>query len=166
MKLEWRRLFGYEDLYEITPCGKVRNVVSKRELTPTISGKDQLYVQIWVNGKNKTLLLSRLILLTFVGPPPVSNWTASHLNGDSKDSRLENLVWESFKSNLARKDEHDTMIHGEESNLAKLTMEQVEAIRSMVGTQGTIAKMFGVSQSQVSRIKSGKRWERSHRESV
>lgn len=41
---------------------------------------------------------------------------------------------------------------------AKLTLEQVEYIRRSTGSQRTIASEFGVHQSVVSRIRSGKRW--------
>lgn len=44
---------------------------------------------------------------------------------------------------------------------SKVTFEQVAAIRKEVGSQATIAKKYGLSQSQISRIKSGWSWDRS-----
>lgn len=41
----------------------------------------------------------------------------------------------------------------------RLTVEQVQQIRESSGTQREIAKVFGVNQSLVSLIKSGKRWK-------
>lgn len=47
---------------------------------------------------------------------------------------------------------------GTAQGTAKLKDEQVIAIRSMSGKQGDIAKIFGVHQSLISYIKSGKIW--------
>jgi len=41
---------------------------------------------------------------------------------------------------------------------AKLTPQQVEDIKAEVGNQKEIGKKYGISQTQVSRIKRGKRW--------
>lgn len=47
---------------------------------------------------------------------------------------------------------------GERSATAKLTETQVEEIRVASGKQREIAAIYGIGQSQVSRIKGGKRW--------
>jgi len=52
----------------------------------------------------------------------------------------------------------DTHRRGERSNMARLTQDQVLAIRSDGRPQDTIAKDYGVSSSQVSQIKNRKRW--------
>ena len=49
--------------------------------------------------------------------------------------------------------------HGELSGTAKLTWEQVRAIKAAVGTQAEIGRIYGVTQSEVSRIKNNKRWK-------
>jgi hypothetical protein len=43
-------------------------------------------------------------------------------------------------------------------NNKKLSQEQVSAIRAAIGSQKSIASRFGINQSQVSRIRNGKRW--------
>lgn len=45
-------------------------------------------------------------------------------------------------------------------NNARLSDEDVRAIRSSTESQATLAERYGISQSNVSRIRSGKRWAR------
>ena len=52
----------------------------------------------------------------------------------------------------------DNQAKGEQHNQAKLTEEQVRLIRDMPGKQRSIAREFGVSQTTVWFIKSGKHW--------
>jgi hypothetical protein len=47
---------------------------------------------------------------------------------------------------------------GERSGTSKLTLEQVRDIRASTEVQHRIALRYGITQSQVSRIKAGKRW--------
>lgn len=47
---------------------------------------------------------------------------------------------------------------GEGNSSAKLTVEQVKAIRIARGTQFAIARQFGISQTQVSAIRRGEAW--------
>ena len=47
---------------------------------------------------------------------------------------------------------------GERSGTAKLTTLQVLSIKHATTTQQATAEKFGITQSQVSRIKAGKRW--------
>ena len=49
---------------------------------------------------------------------------------------------------------------GEENGRRKLTLKQVRKIRLATGTQTVIAKRFGITQGQVSRIRARKRWTR------
>ena len=48
--------------------------------------------------------------------------------------------------------------HGERAGNSKLTEEQVKEIRSASGSQTKIARKYGIAQSQVSNIKTGKQW--------
>ena len=47
---------------------------------------------------------------------------------------------------------------GEENGAVKLTLAQVIDIRSAVGTQSEIARKYGISRQQVSKIKLGQHW--------
>jgi len=55
-----------------------------------------------------------------------------------------------------------TKLFGEDHPRHKLTADQVRAIRESVESQAKIAMQFGITQSQVSRIKRGIHWIKKH----
>lgn len=70
------------------------------------------------------------------------------------------------KANMADCARKGRTAYGERQGSSKLTEAQVLAIKATLGvsqyfTQARIAKMFGVSQSQVSNIARGKHWVRA-----
>ena len=157
---QWRKIPGYEDLYEISDTGEVRSCVSGRTLSQRWHLRvGHWRVKLWAENKGRTFLISRLVLLAFRGVAPVKAWTASHLNGDARDNRLENLAWESMRDNHARRDGHGTMLRGEDAPWSKLTEKQVQEIRASTEAQTVLGERYGVHQSQVSRVRTGSRWK-------
>jgi len=109
------------------------------------------------NNKQKILRPHKLVLEAFVGKAP-QGMECCHNDGNQANNNLENLRWDTPKNNHADKLKHGTSNTGERCNWAKLTKEQVIAIRQDTRTQKEIAAEYGVQQSQISRIKNGARW--------
>lgn len=102
--------------------------------------------------------VSVLVLTAFAGPRP-KGYECCHSNGISHDDRIENLRWDTRAGNAADKLRHGTHNRGERCGSAKLTERQVRAIRSVHGVpQARLAREHGVSQAQISQIRTGKRW--------
>lgn len=57
-------------------------------------------VDLWKNGKPKTLLVARLVATTFLEDLIETNMTVNHKNGDRLDNRVENLEWLSRSDNI------------------------------------------------------------------
>lgn len=70
----------------------------------------------------------------------------------------EHLFLGTFNDNMADMVEKQRQAHGERNGHAKLTDDQVRAIRRAVGTQREIAKQFGVTPSLISMIRSRRIW--------
>lgn len=121
-----------------------------RELRRAPSGP---YYSVRIRGRNH--LVHRLILMAFVGKPNPGE-ECRHLNGDGTDNRIENLRWGTRKENHRDSYQHGTRIMGEDHPRAKLTSEDVRAIREAEGTLHEIARRFHVSHTQVWRIRKGK----------
>jgi hypothetical protein len=62
--------------------------------------------------------------------------------------------------NVAEAKAHGTWIHGETVPQSVLKEAQVAEIRALKGKipQSIVAKRYGITQGQVSKIQSGKRW--------
>jgi len=105
-----------------------------------------------------TVPVHLLIAKAFHGPKP-DGAVCRHLNGDKMDNRPANLAWGTAAENYANRDAHGTTAKGTTHGCAKLTEEQVVAIRSSTAPQRALAKQYGVSQAQVSDIKLRKVWK-------
>lgn len=88
---------------------------------------------------------------------------ASHRNGDIDDNRPGNLLWETQRDNLARREQHGTMDRGVNNTRACVSEEDVRRIRELRTGHGkthqAIATLMGISRTSVSRILNGLRYE-------
>jgi hypothetical protein len=79
-----------------------------------------------------------------------------HLDGNPRNNRLSNLRWGSQADNW-----EDRLRHGNGRVYAKLTLEQVAEIRLGISngeSAVSLAAKFGVSDTQIRNIRSGRQW--------
>lgn len=157
----WRPITttGFEGVYEISNLGRIRRTGGQL-LTPAQHGRGYQSVTLADRGARKNALIHRLVLEAFVGPCP-DQQESRHLNGDRADNHLSNLAWGTSSENELDKRRHGTSQIGIRNGQAKLTERQVkEIIRRYANggvSQKTLAAVYGVQQSQISRIITGKR---------
>jgi hypothetical protein len=65
----WKDIKNYEGLYQIPNFGNVKNVRTLRILKPIINTQGYKIVNLWRDGKNKTVKVHRLIAITFIPNP-------------------------------------------------------------------------------------------------
>lgn len=96
------------------------------------------------------------------GPPPTPGHEAAHSCGNGRQGCVNpgHLSWKTPKENSADKIFHGTSGKGEKNPGARLTSEQVLAIRSVRGSepQHVTASRFGVSRSNVQHIQTRNSW--------
>lgn len=114
------------------------------------------------NGTRHTFYLSRLVLLTFVGPPRKNQSCALHFpDPDPANCDIANLMWGSQKQNCEHTKIHGNTTRGEKNKHAKLTAQKVKMIRDMK-TKGKsltmIATLFGLHPDYVSALCRRKFW--------
>lgn len=154
----WKPVVGFEGLYEVSDHGRVKTVKTDRIKRPTQSPKDgRLSVLLWIENKCKMLKVHRLVLFAFVGPPPEKH-ECCHGDGNPQNNLIGNLRWDTASANQADRVKHGTSNRGERCANAKLTEEQIKAIREDPRLQREIAEDYGIRAGHVSRIKSGVRW--------
>ena len=158
---EWRSVVGYEGLYEVSNLGRVKTVKTGRIKKFTSHCLDtRPFLQIWKNNTPKIFRPHTLVLTAFIGPRP-DGMECCHNDGNPWHNMLSNLRWDTAASNQKDRIKHGTTNRGENCGTAKLTQFQVDAIRKDSRLQRVIAYEYGVLQSAISRIKSGKRWAHS-----
>ena len=108
----------------------------------------------------------RLACEILQGPPPTPDHVAAHScgNGHLGCVNPNHVRWATNVENMADAIEHGTTTAGTRHALAKLNDEQINTILSLKGdvTQRDLAARFGVTQSQISHIHTGKRWGRNN----
>lgn len=100
-KEEWRPVAGYEELYEVSDLGNVRNARNKRKLKPFgQQAHDYLTVNLKKGDVQKTYLVHRLVAEAFCEKPGKDGkLEVNHLNYNKLDNRAENLEFCTHKEN-------------------------------------------------------------------
>lgn len=166
MNATWK-VIPFAPDYEVSDQGEVRRATARKGHTVgqpvQITADDHGYrrVNLWSRGKLKTVRLNRLVCLVFLGDPPSPKHHAAHGNGDKSDNSLSNLRWATKAENEADKVLHGTDNRGIKHPLAKLTEEQVRAIREAPRRHGIgaeLARKFGVHRNTINEIRRGDKW--------
>ena len=119
---------------------------------------------LWMDqddGRRRNIGVNRLVLLTFVGPPPTLKHEAAHWDGDGNNNALGNLRWATHAENEMDKVRHGTSNRGVRHRLAKLSESAVLTIRARVSAgekQCDLAREFGMSIHAVSAAVLRKSW--------
>lgn len=124
---KWKAIPGFEGIYEISDCGRVRTVARVAEFsyarrgasskkinvnTPrTIKSKlvktrkqnsGYLLACLYKDGKRKVYLVHRLVAISFV-PNPYNKPQVNHIDGDKENNCSDNLEWVSNGDNQRHK---------------------------------------------------------------
>lgn len=160
----WKDVPGYEGVYRVSSLGRVVSLHSKHQriLVPVLRNNGYLHVKLCGPAGKKQVSIHCLVAGVFIGPRPLG-LDVSHINGDKSDNRYTNLLYESHSDNCSRRRSHGTAYtpKGELHHAAKLSVDKVGEIfrlRSNGASQKKIAKIFGVTQSNISRVLSGALW--------
>ena len=155
---EWRDVVGFEGVYQVSTFGRIRSVKTGKIKKQTIDKIfNRPYLSLWKENKSTLCRPHKLVMEAFVSIRP-QGMECCHNDGNPQNNHWSNLRWDTPKNNHADKIKHGTTNRGEQCGTAKLTLEQVRAIRQDTRLQRIIAAEYGVRDNTISRIKSFKRW--------
>lgn len=122
----------YSQPYKVSNYGRVCNTRSGRFLKPDPVHKGHLRITLHLGKhRGKQYLISRLVLLSFVGPEE-GKPRARHRNGIPGDNRLTNLCWSTFQEVADMRDwKLNHHRKGDNQSNAKLTWGQVNRLRDL-----------------------------------
>lgn len=165
-----------DGVYEFSSHGRVRSLdrirphgrwqgktqlVKGRVLKPFTNGNGYQVVCLYLDDGPKKFYVHRLVLIAFCGLPP-QNCEACHADANKSNNHIDNLRWGSKSENYNDKIVIGFCQNGERNAAAKLTSKSVGIIRRRYAnggvTQKDLADQFGVAQSTISAVISGKIW--------
>ena len=137
MKEIWKPILGFEDQYEASILGNIRNAKTKKILKPYKSHNGYLQVILYGNDTRSIKLVHRLVWEAFNGAIP-TGLQVNHINEIKTDNALINLNLMTPKENVnfgtGIKRAHDTLSKitlqlDKEGNVIKEWPSANEAIR-------------------------------------
>ncbi len=167
---EWKSIPFADKHYEISNYGRVKSYCYDKKygkiLNPGITKGFQT-VTFKSNGKKKTFLVHKLVAEMFVNKNNKNQVIAIHLDWNKKNNYYKNLKWvtkeQAYDRIMPRLKEINKIKNKGIVRNSKLKPEDVAVLKSMLSRgvkQNVIAKLFSISEMQVTRIKRGENWAR------
>jgi hypothetical protein len=123
------------------------------------------YVVLCASGGRRLFAVHRLVALAFLPPPKPEQVCVCHKDDDKRNCCAENLFWGTRADNSADMTAKGRGRHGARNGRAVVSAEDVDQMRHLYGKGGFISQqalgeMFGIDQTQVSRIIRRAAWSR------
>lgn len=98
MKEIWKDIKGYKGLYQVSNKGNVKSLNYRRSgeekiKKPKVNRNGYLRVKLHRDGNCKTLLIHRLVLMTFAPIDNMDKFDVNHRDENKKNNNLDNLEW-------------------------------------------------------------------------
>jgi len=119
------------------------------------------YVNICHDGKSYRFKVHKLVMLAFVGSPPIDKPVIRHIDNNKENNNLSNLCYGTHKDNAddkRKRDDYDKI----KITYSKLNFEQVKEIKdrlSMGQSHKEIALDYPVGKQTISLISANKIWK-------
>lgn len=93
-------------------------------------GRRDKRVDLWKDGKSKTLLVSRIVATTFIHNPENKKFV-NHIDGDHRNNHVENLEWSTYTENNNHAFDNDLMATNIKTTLIRTDNQKEYSFRSM-----------------------------------
>ena len=175
----WRRVKGYEGIYEISFSGEVKSIARERHcghkgsrpqmmkeriLTQSVDRLGYTRVKLSKNGRSDLKYLHRLIAEAFIEND--QNYKeVNHIDGDKSNNSVSNLEWTTRSANMKHAFSLGLKnpVTGERNNKSKLTEREVREIRKLFNhdkyTQAKLSEIYNVSIANINYIVNNKTWK-------
>lgn len=95
----WKPILNYENHYEVSNFGKVRNIKTKKLLSPFKNNSGHLKVNFCVNGCKSKDYIHRLVAVHF-HPNLYGHAIVNHIDGNKENNHWLNLEWCTQSDNI------------------------------------------------------------------
>ena len=154
--------------FKISNHGRVINSSGEKEYLKKrayINGYETISLKQEINKKSTSRYVHKLVAQHFLEKENEDQIYVIHLNYDKDDNAVENLKWATKREKELHQFNNPTweaIFKNKSTDYAKLSIGKVKIIKRQLKNKRTrismIAKRFGVSDTQIHRIKSGENW--------
>jgi len=91
----WQDIIGYEGLYKVSDCGRVKSLWFKKEriLKPNITSQGYSQLVLYKNSTIKSYLVHRLVSEVFIENPNQYTQVNHKLEFEKSNNNVSNLEW-------------------------------------------------------------------------
>jgi hypothetical protein len=152
----WKNIEEYPK-YQVSNHGRIKSLdfngtKKKKILTPVVTRKGYLNINLYLNGKIKNIPIHRLVAKAFIENPE-NKPQVNHIDGNKKNNNVSNLEWctnqenmlHAFKTGL-NKHMRAVIQYDKEGNLLRSWRSMSDA-----------SKHYGISRAHIQHCCKGKR---------
>ena len=165
-EIEFDEGIAENETFKISNYGRILNCKGEKEVLVKksfINGYQNLPLKQKQNGKSTSRYVHKLVAQHFLEQN--DKVYVIHLNYDKTDNRVENLKWASKREKELHQFSNpnwEKIVENRSKKIGKLNEGKVKIIKRQLKNKRTrinmIAKRFGVSDTQIHRIKKGENW--------
>lgn len=90
---EWKDIIGWEEVYEISSLGRVRNKKTNNFIIGDINNYGYYRVTLYYNNKKQRFFRHRLVAIHFIPNNDETKTFVNHIDGDKSNNTITNLEW-------------------------------------------------------------------------
>lgn len=162
---KWKPIIGLETSHQVSTHGRIKRIVhaqgrGKNAIYSYSNDRPTRYTEVILshNGKRLRDSLHRIVAIAFL-PNPLKKPTVNHIDNNRSNNHVSNLEWATHKENTQHAVKQKRMAHGEGQPSHLLTEEQVQEILKTNLSTRQLARLCGVSQNAIVRVKRGITWK-------
>ncbi len=164
----WRDIPN-NNLYQVSNYGRIKSFhiyKKKGQILKLSEIKGFKYITLTLKEGKKSFYVHKLIAEAWIPKPSKNHIYVTHLDQNIINNHISNLEWHTKESLREKhieftKKRHEDPEYSKTTKNSKLKVSDVMLLKSMLErgvVQAKIAKMFCISEMQVTRIKRGENW--------
>lgn len=166
---EWVPIPDTSNRYLVSNYGRIRSYVldpKEGRILKCGNVKGFKVVDLKVNGKSRRVCVHKLVAELWLGKPSEHHKYVTHIDSNLNNNHYSNLKWLTEEEMRAHYSNYFKVKYNKPSfprivTTSKLSEQDVSLLKSMLQRgirQSTIAKLFSISEMQITRIKRGENW--------
>ena len=152
---------NFENKYQISNTGKVRNKKTGLFLKPMYNKKGYQYVHLSINKKKSVKwYIHRLVGFHFIDNP-LNKPQINHIDGNPSNNNIDNLEWVTNEENQRHAILNNLHFQGELHKDSKFTSESIKLLPELINVGFSlreINELTGVAIQNIQKIINGKSW--------